>query len=495
MLKTAVGAGTRGVVLAAALLVGCSGSADSREGHGEGKPADKPNVLLVTLDTTRVDHLSCYAPRQGRLTPSFDALAADGIRFALAIAQSPATPMSHASILTGLYPYQHGVRVIAADAGYHLSPTIPTLASVLQRHGWETAAFVSAFTVSEYYGFEQGFETFDNGLRQDADTIIYEQDGRRRWKQSVHQRRADATTDQALAWLRSGQRPFLLWVHYWDPHDRMVLPPAEVLRRFVTPGMKPNSPQWKRAVYRAEVHFVDAQFGRLLAALRAAGEYDKTLIVVVADHGQGLGQHGWWAHRLPYQEDLHVPLILRVPDWPRGRVVPELVRTIDIYPTVLDVLGLPAPRPVAGLSLRPLVFGQTETPRLAYAEVLNKYDLNSPVVQKRPKDDLVYCALDQTWKLIYRYSYPDDSELFNLAVDPQELHNRYRQQPDQVRRLKAILDGHNAYVTAPFGSGMPEAEALRALESLGYVGGTDDEAGEPNSPAGSRPATAPAERP
>ena len=473
-------------LLFCALGGGCSkpdgSGGDASVGFLSAKNLKKHNVLLVTLDTTRVDYLSCYDASKGELTPNFDAVAADAVRFEFAIAQSAGTPMSHASILTGLNPYQHGVRVISAAGGYKLSPHIPTLTMVLKQHGWTTAAFLSAFTVSEYYGFEHGFDTFDNGLIQDAETIVEDiEGGHQRWDQRTHQRRSDRTVDRALEWLQADRaQPFFMWLHLWDPHDRMVLPPKEVLAQFVTAGLAEDD--HKRAVYRAECYYMDAQFGRLLEALKQSGEYDDTVLVIVADHGQGLGQHDWWSHRLLYQEDLHVPLIVRVPGGPTGTTVPELVRTVDIYPTVLEAIGLEAPAVIPGKSLRGLMEGKSEPPRLAYADQINKYDLvSASISQRRPKDDLLYCAMDRTWKLIYRYSYPDESELYNLADDPHELNNLFARYPDQVRRLKAVLDECNGYVTAPFtDADLPDDATLRALESLGYVGGSDEDE-EPNA--------------
>ena len=481
------------VVAACVLYCALGGGCSKSDGDGSPKDLRKHNVLLVTLDTTRVDYLSCYDASKGELTPNFDAVAADAVRFEFAIAQAAGTPMSHASILSGLNPYQHGVRVISAAGGYRLSPRIPTLTTVLGQRGWTTAAFLSAFTVSEYYGFEHGFDTFDNGLTQDAETIVEDIDGgHRRWDQRTHQRRSDRTVDRALAWLQADRsEPFFMWLHLWDPHDRMVLPPEEVLARFVTPGLAEDD--HKRAIYRAECYYMDAQFGRLLEALQQSGQYDNTVMVIVADHGQGLGQHDWWSHRLLYQEDVHVPMLMRVPGWPTGKVVPELVRTVDICPTVLESLGISVPGEVAGKGLRGLVAGESESPRVAYADQINKYDLvSASISQRRPKDDLLYCAMDRTWKLVYRYSYPDESELYNLVEDPHELNNLFAQRPEQVRRLKAVLDECNGYVTAPFSDAdRPDVATLQALESLGYVGSLEDD-DEPNADEAS---TQPAARP
>ena len=487
-----------------ALCSGCSKSDSAADKGGTAAPhatlkspedLKKHNVLLVTLDTTRADYLSCYDSSKGKLSPNLDAIADDAVRFEFAITPAPSTPASHASILSGLWPFQHGVRVIAADAGYRLAPDTPTLTTVLKEYGWTTAAFLSAFTVSEHYGFDYGFDVFDNGLTQDASTILEDaDDGRRTWVQMKHQRRSDATTDKAVAWLRSvKQRPVFMWVHYWDPHDRMVLPPEETLRRFVNPQMSED--ETKRAIYRAEVNYMDAQFARLIAALKDGGLYEDTIIAIVADHGQGLGQHDWWPHRLLYQEQLHVPLLMRVPGWPTGKVVPQLVRTVDIYPTILEALGL-QPRPgIAGVTLRGLMEGKQEQPRMAYTEVLNEYDLNSSVTRKRPKDNLLYGAMDRTWKLIFRYTYPEESELYNLADDRHELNNLFGQKPKQEKRLRALLDEFDGYVTAPLGSGAPAADVMEALESLGYVGGAEDYEDEPNQMEANEPATQPTAQP
>jgi arylsulfatase A-like enzyme len=483
-------------------LPGCSKPDSSGSGGGAARvtpSADlkQHNVLLVTLDTTRVDYVSCYNPSRADLTPNIDAVAKDGVRFDFAIAQSAGTPMSHASILTGLYPYQHGVRVISAAGGYWLQPEIPTLTTELQRHGWQTAAFLSAFTVSEYYGFDHGFDTFDNGLEQDAGTIVEDvEDGHRRWDQRKHQRRSDKTIDEALAWLPGAASPFFMWVHLWDPHDRMVMPPMNVVQRFVPPGTTEADDAFKRAVYEAEVHYMDAQLGRLLDALRASGAYDNTIIAIVGDHGQGLGQHDWWSHRLLYQEDLHIPLIVRMPGWPAGKNVPELVRTIDIFPTVLETIGIATSDKIPGISLHGLVAGEPETPRIAYADQINKYDMVSRMIAaRRPKDDLLYSVIDGPWKLIYRPTRPHDSELFNLADDPLELKNVHAEHPDQVQRLKAILDEHDGYVSAPFTGGTsPSRETLARLAALGYVGTVEED--DPNDEApDAQPPTQPASQP
>ena len=482
------------VLIGLALAPGCSRSGDtaaSSPGKKGGEAAHDYNVLLITLDTTRVDYLSCYDSSKGELTPNIDAIAADGVRFDFAIAQSSGTPMSHASILTGLNPYQHGVRVISAAGGYKLKSGIPTLATILSEHGWNTAAFLSAFTVSEYYDFNRGFDTYDNGLTQSPESIVREdRGGRMRWEQDKHQRRSDTTINQALTWLSTPrQKPFFLWIHLWDPHDRMILPPEEFLEPFLKPGL--TEEEVKRAIYAAEIQFVDLQIGRLMTMLKERGWYEKTLIAIVADHGQGLGQHNWWSHRLLYQEDIHVPMILRGPDWPRKRTVDELVRTIDIAPTVLECLGIKAPLKPEGVSLLALMEGREIEPRMAYSDQIIEYDMvGIQIAEQRPKDNLSYCAMDRTWKLIYRYTYPEYSELFNVREDPHELKNVAAEHPEELRRLKQYLDECGGYVTAPFTElELPDERILNSLEALGYAGGSGDD--DPEESTADKPAAAP----
>ncbi len=437
-------------------------------GNG-GKPDHQFNVLLVTLDTIRADRLGSYGEEGGtpNRTPRFDALAADGVRFELAISSAAVTPVSHASILTGLYPYQHGLRVLHAASGFRLDGAIPTLTSTLSEQGWTTGAFLSAFPVSEHFGFDNGFQYFDNGIRNEADNVLEAgTDGRVRWNVAKNQRRSDVTTDQALEWLQKTEGPFFAWVHYWDPHDSMLRPPADLVEREIGSGT--DQDDWRRALYDLEVRFVDEQFGRLVDGLKNSGAYDNTIIIVVSDHGEGLGDHDWWTHRVLYQEQIRVPLLIRAPNGARNRVVPSLVRTIDIYPTVLDWLGIEPRGHVEGRSLRPLMDGLPDEPRTAYADQLNLFDSNASMLKRRPNDDLVYCAMDDRWKLIYRPRNPGLSELYHLADDPGELINEYENEPEEVARLLQILEESGGFVDEPFGESVDE-EARERLKALGYL--------------------------
>jgi len=436
--------------------------------HTNDRAPDIRNVILVTLDTVRVDHLGCYG-RPGNPTPAIDRLAQEGVKFDFAISQAAVTPVSHASILTGLNPQGHGLRVIHSQTGYRLPDTVPTLATILQTSGWNTAAFLSSFTVSEHFGLERGFDVFDTGLST-APAELLSPDGKGFWSWDVgsNQRRSDATTDKALEWLNQSEDPYFLWVHYWDPHDIRILPPKDVMEKFPPAG--DGKEQKKIAVYDSEIHFVDLQLERLFAALEASGQAENTMVVLTADHGQGLGEHDWWFHRLLYQEQIHIPLIVKIPGGHSGVTVKDLARTIDIFPTILRTLGLAVPADIDGEDLLELVGEQARTPRRAYADALNLYDLNSRMVQnRRPNDDLLYSVIEYPWKLIYRSLRPAESELYDLESDPDEAINLYASETAQADHLLEVLHELGGFVHQPFGDGQGDPEALERLRALGYV--------------------------
>ena len=449
-----------GLALGLAALAGACGA--------EGKDAaPRKNVILITLDTTRADYLSCYGYPEAS-TPNLDRLASEGTRFDLAVATASVTPVSHASILTGLYNHEHRLRVLYADGGYRLPEDVDTLATVLQREGYRTIAVHSAFPVSSFFGFERGFEVFEDF---DAE-IVEKKDAKDGWDVQTFQRRSDVTTDMVEK--RLGAEPFFLWIHYWDPHDEAKKPPEDQLPPEVTQAT--DKIARALAMYAAEIRYMDGQIGRLFDTLRAKGLYDDTLIVVVADHGQGLLDHDWPTHRLLYQEQIRVPLIARVPGVAQRPVVGELVRTVDIFPTVLDYLGVPLEGAVSGRSLRPLIEGRTDEPRTAFADQINGFDANADIGKNRPLDDFLYMAMDKEWKLIYRPLDPAKSELFHVAEDPKETVNRYAEEPEEARRLLELLAERAPWVTEPFAGLEHDENAQAALGDLGYVEGETSDA-------------------
>jgi arylsulfatase A-like enzyme len=444
-------------LLPLALLLGsCSDSGSDRPVAREGMK----NVLLVTLDTTRADYLGTYGHQ--RKTPVFDRLAQQGTRFDRAMSTASVTPVSHASILTGRYNHSHGLRVLSGPGGFQLPDEVPTLAEILRAEGYRTGAIHSAFPVSAFFKLDQGFDTYDEVMTE----LSIRDNGTTYWDVEKFQRRSDETTNKVLAYLDEVDEPFFLWVHYWDPHDEMKLPP----------GVE-ESKKGRKRVYAKEVRYVDDQFGRVIQKLENDGRMEETIIVITSDHGEGLGDHDWGGHRILYDEQIHVPLILYVPGAEQAQSVPDLVSTIDILPTVLDYLDLPTPPDVTGRSLRELMEGGSDPDRLIFADQINKLDDNAKMVTKRPTDDFLYCAMDRRWKLIYRPTNPHLSELYDLEVDPEEKVNLYRpRQPEAVRLLKELaVEG--VWVTEPFEAVEVEGRegAAEALAALGYTG---DEEGE-----------------
>jgi arylsulfatase A-like enzyme len=452
------------LALSALLLAGCGGE----QQQTALAPGDAPNVLLVTLDTTRADRFGSYGYERPT-TPNFDALAMEGALFELAVGVSGCTPPAHASIMTGLYPHHHGLRVIFAGSGYRLNPALPSLATILGGAGWETGAFLSSFTVSEYFGFENGFSTWDNGMTQRAEAVPKIQEEHMSWDVEHNQRRSDQTARTAAAWIRGRRRPFYCWVHFWDPHDTKMVPPDDWIQDYAL-----RHPQIaEHAIYDLEVAYLDENFGQLVAALKESGQYDNTIIVVISDHGQGLGDHDWPFHRLLFQEQIRLPFILKAPSVPVGTRVDDLVRSIDLVPTLVELLDLDFDTSkLDGQSLLGLVRGKSEAPRRAYAEQLNGWDYNSFVTEKRPKDAFLYSIITKDWKLIHRDDRPEESMLYRLSSDPRELTNLYGS-PDGARardELQSWLEAAAPYRREPF-TGETNTEAEERLRSLGYLGG------------------------
>jgi len=392
-----------------------------------------PNLLLVTIDTLRADRVSAYG--YGRpTTPVLDALAARGARFSNAQSASPLTGPSHATILTGHYPPVHGVR---DNARFSIAAASTTLAERLGRAGYETAASVGAFPVAGAFGFARGFSTFDEGFHATA-------------QGQVAERPANEVADVAVGWLsRRGAKPFLAWVHFYDPHEPYA-PPAAERARFAHP-------------YDGEIAFTDAQLGRLLEALRAAGVEERTLVVVLSDHGEGLGEHGESTHGLLlYESTLRVPLVIAGPGVPPGRVVEERVGTIDVLPTLLALLGLPRPEGLPGRDLRPAMSGSRLRPEPLYAESL-------------------YGRLNCRWAPLRAWTEGGvklvagrHDELFDLDADAGEQGDLAAAQPERRQRLRAALDRAVAAMAPGGDRASParlSAEQTEALRALGYVAG------------------------
>ncbi|MGH9315456.1 MAG: sulfatase family protein [Vicinamibacterales bacterium] len=397
------------------------------------QPPSPLGILIVTLDTTRADYLSAYGA--GPVwTPNLDRLAADGVVFEQAMSVAPLTLPAHCSLFTGLLPPRHGVR---DNAGASLAADHQTLAEVLQRRGFETAAFVGSVVLSAGRGLEAGFDVYDDGITK----------GRPATGRGL-QRPADHVVDQAIAWLE-GRRdaPFFLWVHLYDPHA--PYDPPEPFRTAY--GDDP---------YAGEIAFADAQLGRLLDVLDRRRLLDRTAVIVAGDHGESLNEHGERGHGIfLYQNVIRVPLIVRVAGVPARRV-PEVTRLVDVMPTVLELAGAP-PAASDGVSLVAAMTGAAGSLDLeAYSESLYPTRFGwSPLRSLR----------DGRFKLIEA----PRPELYDLEIDPAERHNLYAERSAiaalMSRRLSALTRQYVSRHDARDSVG-PAPETIERLAALGYVG-------------------------
>jgi len=425
------------------LLAACAlpAAAASRPERAADPPLAPAGVVLLTLDTTRADHLGSYG---GAATPALDSMAVRGARWLHALTPSPLTLPAHASLLTGLEPPEHGLR----DNGVTvLGDSVPTLVTVLAGRGWDTAAFLASRVLDRRFGLDRGFDVYDDRMAAEA-----------LGEYGYPERDAEAVTDAALDWLaarkpaagsRTGDgatakaaRPFLLWVHYYDPHAPYQ-PPA--------PAGSSDE-----ARYRGEIAYMDAQIARLLAALPP-----EVLVAAVGDHGEALGEHGERAHGIfLYQASLHVPLIVAGPGVPAGSEIAETVSARRIAPTLLRLAGaapppgMPPPLPgLPGLGEPPpaeAVYSETRMPLSAYGW--------SPLE----------ALTAGSWRLIVA----PRPELYDLGGDPGESANRIDDRRPVARRLRDELAARKeGFAARPAAPAPPDPELEAALRSLGYAAG------------------------
>jgi arylsulfatase A-like enzyme len=424
-----------------------------------------PNVLLLTLDTLRADRVGVYGYQRVR-TPNLDALANEGVLFTRAMSQAPLTPPSHASIFTGLYPARHALRGFAEYN--RLPPEHRTLAEILHGAGYATAAVVAAAPLAPGTGLDRGFDVYDFTLPPNRypffgcrDALLAKVLKRAqlvpdRWAY----RTAEEQTDRAVHWLEQHpDGPFFLWVHYFDAHDPYA-PPVRYLRAAAHPGASLTDALSRSYLYDSEVAYLDEQIGRLADYLRRHGRLANTVVVGISDHGEGLGEHNYVGHsyRL-FEEQIHSAFFIRYPAriQPGSRVATQ-VRSIDLMPTLLDVLQLDAPEGLQGTSLLPLVQATGPQPhRLSFSETLNN-----------PKRRLV-SASDGRYKLIVSLD-GGDPWLSDLQDDPSEMRNYVAREPQVVARLRQALDDYAAEGAATQGSREALDPAVRErLRALGYV--------------------------
>jgi arylsulfatase A-like enzyme/tetratricopeptide (TPR) repeat protein len=435
---------SRGVSTAAAVLLFLcvsGGPSQTSSSHASATTS----VLLITVDTLRADRLSCYGARSVR-TPAMDALAAQGTRFENVLAQVPTTPPSHAVILTGTYPMYNGVRGFTSGA---LPKGVGVLAEAFQRHGYDTAAFVSSAVLESSWGFGRGFKEYD-----DRFTVRRVEIG----NPAAIERRAEETVDRLLAWLQArlqsgtAAAPFFVWLHLYDPHAPYDPP-------------EPFRTQYAGHRYDGEIAYADSQLARLFDYLRDNRLYDQTLIVLMSDHGESLGEHGEDEHGFfIYESTLRVPLIFKLPS---GMGTPHvdrrLVGSIDVAPTLLDLLHMQDPlgRQFQGTSLAAEILGKgTASERPVYSETYY------------PRDSFGWSELRGITTERFKYILAPRPELYDLRSDPQESHNVHTERASLAAALRDQLTGfERRYAsTRPTPTGPPlPAETVEKLKSLGYL--------------------------
>ena len=427
----------------------------------------RPNILLISLDTTRADHLSVYG--YGRKTsPSLEALAGEGILFETAYAPSATTGPSHASLFTSVSPISHGV----TKNGRELDASWATLAEVLAQEGYETGAVVSSYVLSSRFGYDRGFSSFDDDFSQ-----AKVPSGVTLWEgEEIEGRfygRADDTTDRALAWLEDRpepEKPFFLFVHYFDPHDPYLVP--EGYAPPFQPGPK-EALKRNRVVfmYDATLAYMDQEVGRLFDALDRLQLKENTLVVVTGDHGEGLMERGHWHHGVHiYEEGVRVPLILRLPNQESaGLRVSSPVSWLDLAPSLLALSGIPPQEDFRGESLAEALSapGTLDPERPVW--LYRRHYSGDADVEGEPARGEVWGLRRGRWKLIWGEA-ENRLELYDLETDPGEKIDLARQRPDQTAVLKAQLEewlelqppGQNRAV-------LLDDESRQKLEALGYI--------------------------
>jgi arylsulfatase A-like enzyme/Tfp pilus assembly protein PilF len=392
----------------------------------------RPSVVILTLDTTRADHLGCYGGNRAA-TPHLDALARGGVRFEQALSPAPLTLPAHASLLSGRVPRRHGVR---DNAGFKLDPKLPLLTERLRDAGYTTAAFVSAAVLDRDGGLARGFATYDDIVRVgDRRAFDYQE------------RAASQTVDALLPRLPTLRPPFFLWVHLYDPHAPYVPP-------------EPYASRFKDRPYDGEIAFMDSQVGRILDALKHPG--GALYVAVAGDHGESLGEHGEDGHGIfLYQATQRIPLIVSGPGLKPGTTVAATVGLVDIAPTILDLLELPALGETDGRSLVPLLRGARPAGR--------DYEMET-----------LYPAFAYGWAPLralragpYKYVAAPRPELYELPTDPRETNDLSRSKAARAEELAAELaERTRGDEDASVHRDADSAEREAKLRSLGYVSGS-----------------------
>lgn len=396
-----------------------------------------PNIILITIDTVRADHLGCYGYGEIQ-TPTLDGLARDGVVFEHAISQVPLTWPSHAAILTGTYPFQNGVQDFT---GQPLAPQFHSIAEALKQHGYATGAVVSAFVLDRSWGLNRGFDFYDDAFS--AETFQKKDIG-------LVDRRAGESVTHAIAWLKkTPHRPFFLWLHLYDPHSPYDPP-------------EPFRAQYRDHLYDGEIAYTDHELGRLIAYLKQNRLYDATLITLLSDHGESLGEHGEHEHGFfVYDSTVHIPLIVKPPAGSgirRGRVA-RPVETVAVAPALLQFAGMKDPIQKQ-FDSHGLFGSEAEKEDTSYSETFY------------PFSSFGWSPLHALETGRYHYIEAPQPELYDLAIDPGEKNNIASQQSATLAVLKdkiAKLLREKPFTPAKGGNSGLSPDAAEKLRALGYV--------------------------
>ncbi|RPJ48318.1 MAG: hypothetical protein EHM19_02195 [Candidatus Latescibacterota bacterium] len=427
------------------------------------------SILLVTIDTCRADRIGCYG-NANAFTPTLDRLASQGVLFLNCVTQVPSTLSSHATILTSLYPRNHGV----PRNGFALPEDVQTIAQIFADRGFQAAAFVGAFPVDHSFGLDRGFSVYDDTTESGP-------------LGGELERSASSVTERAVAWLRqTGERPFFAWVHYFDPHWPYDPPKIYAEARRPDPGRySPKSLADANAIqfglvpfddkdrevffaaYDGEIHYVDGALALLLESIPEARR-DRMLIVITGDHGEGFGRHGAFGHgKYLWSNALEVPLILYGPTvCPAPRIEPATVRLLDLAPTILEAAGVPVPDHFEGQSLLDAARGPIE-PRIAISEASKPWSVEEGA--EYPNELKAKSIWDDRWKFILT-PYSGKKELYDLRVDPGEANNLIEREPRIARRLeRELLEWSRDNEPEEAGDDRTvEQDVRERLKSLGY---------------------------
>ena len=431
----------RGPICAFAVSLICTSGAFGQAARGTvAKAPVKTNVLLITIDTLRADHIGVYGYKQAETT-TIDGLARSGLWFEHAYSQVPLTLASHTSLLTGTYPFHNGVQDFT---GNPLSPNIRSVAQALEAQGYDTAAIVSSYVLDRSWGLNRGFRLYYDVFK--GSSFLENDPG-------LVERKAGASVDEALQWLRRPRsKPFFLWLHLYDPHS----------------GYNPPEPfrtQFAEAPYDGEIAYADHELGRVIAYLKQRGLYDRMLIIFASDHGESLGEHGEKEHGFfVYHSTLHVPLVVKPPlaSGFKPHPVSTPVPIMGIAPTILGVLKLhdPIERQFETESLLATTSSSAEAAPV-YSESFYSFSSFgwSPVRTVNNRS--------------YQFIEAPKPELYDLRNDPEETRNLIREQPAVAsvlsQELKNVVASH-APKDSPAGIGAQlDAAAVEKLRALGYM--------------------------